>query len=195
MKDTADLLLKALSNDETRYHLQGIYHDPERRVAVATDGHILVTSKTHYIPALANQVYLPKTLRASEEVGGTWKRLNYRQIVPTIDPILTGQYEPPTIKSRSKIWDNDKFYILESEVNRGWWASPSDDPLICFQQAVAKRFPYGKIAKDDTWYFKYYGPLSVFSIENSGGSICLYAMPYKDLSVMEYFQKQNKEAE
>ena len=58
-KEYTTLLKSAVSKDETRLNLKYIFHNPNLKAAVTTDGSQMIVSQIHYIKELAGKLFDP----------------------------------------------------------------------------------------------------------------------------------------
>ena len=93
--------------------LEGVYHDPAKQVAVATDGHIAIVSKTTYDPANAGKI-IAKDGHAIDgkypkyEVAFNPMERAYSTYTITIDP--------DTLLKQVKVYDALRKYKLISDI-------------------------------------------------------------------------------
>ena len=131
-KQIESLQKKCLAHKEKPEHqLEGVYHDPAKQVAVATDGHIAIVSKTTYDPANAGRIIA----KDGHSIDGKYPKYEvafnpleraYSTYAITIDPdTLLKQVKIYDALRKEKLISNETRVVLDSHapfVVRGEYA-------------------------------------------------------------------------
>ena len=78
--------------EQYRPNLMGVYHDAENKVAVATDTHVLIVSKSDYVECEESHI----VAKNGDEIRG--KYANYKSVMPDTDECLLYDVDRDKIK-------------------------------------------------------------------------------------------------
>lgn len=158
--------LRSLATSKEHTEINGIYHCPDRKAAVATNGHVLMLDKSLYNPKKSGEIELSKEKRPFPD---------YQAAFPKGKPKKQWTLSIPVMPNNRKSDDDKVYRIQEKDSKNAYLVELAGD-----ERKIAFSTFYGKVLwyAPGEWACKWYGHFHPMVLDNDQG-IEILLMPMR----------------